>query len=271
MEEYKFIGLIPEKPEEPIFVKVMNQEVTKITSDTPDNEIIEYLRDNKLVETDEKKYDKDIHTNICYINGYVLGKCDGKVVRNELLRKRRRGEFSMEMSVGIGRYGDLNISTDAGRILFPVFIVDKVQRKPLFEIEGLDIYTSTWEEMLSRGVVEYIDIFEASQRDVRIALSLADFYRFTEELSMKEEELRDDPENKDLSRSVEEMKNYAMFSHISIHPASIFGVSGIRIPLANHNHAPKMSHMRPSHTRPGCCRPINPLLSASERGDEEKS
>ena len=191
-------------------------------------------------------YNEAIHKNIFIMDGIILGKCDGKKVRKILTRERRDGRFSREMSVVLTKDGDLVVSNEAGRIIFPVFVVEtsgKNRGRAMFDIKDVDIRTASWEEMVEKNVVEYLDVYEAShQYGIRIATSLADFKSTMKRIKRNKERFEEDPENRELERIVMEEELHVIFSHISIHPVGAFGVSGSYIIMANHNHAPKMAH-----------------------------
>ena len=133
---------------------------------------------------------------------------------------RRSGNLSSEMSIVRDiREKELRISTDAGRVCRPLFIVEK-QRIKLRKshIALLKRNEFTWDHLLENGVVEFVDTEE--EETIMVAMTFGD-----------------------LQSAREFPKIYSFFyTHCEIHPSMILGVCASIIPFPDHNQSPRNTY-----------------------------
>ncbi len=113
-------------------------------------------------------------TDIFYNGRFVGSVKDQQKFIKELKEKRRNNELPIQMSI---RYDqNLNIvliSTETGRVLRPLVVVDDGKRR-LTEnnLKELQAGSLTWNDLVSRGIIEYLD--SAEEENAFVALSAAE-------------------------------------------------------------------------------------------------
>ncbi len=124
------------------------------------------LDDKKLVailaEVGLKK-DNNVTGSDVFYNGRFMGHVDNQVsFVSELRRKRRFGEFPVQMSVRYDKQLDaVLISTEIGRVLRPLVIVEEgVSKLSEDLINDLKNGEIDWNDLVSQGVIEYVDAAE---------------------------------------------------------------------------------------------------------------
>ena len=98
-----------------------------------------------------------------YINGKLVGTVDNpEEVVKYLREKRRRGELSPYTSISYNEESnDIHISTDGGRIIRPLIVVENGKPKLTEEhIEKLKKGEITFSDLVKEGVIEYLDAEE---------------------------------------------------------------------------------------------------------------
>ncbi len=145
-----------------------------------------------------------------FVDGALIGLSDSPVELVARVRKmRRRGELSSEINVSFKEYnGDIIIHTDRGRARRPLIVVE--EGKPLVteeDIEWLKSGEIDFQDLVSRGIVEYIDAEE--EEDLFIA--------------MNEFEITPD------------------HTHLEIDPALILGIGAAHVPFPEHNASPRVT------------------------------
>jgi DNA-directed RNA polymerase II subunit RPB2 len=163
-----------------------------------------------------------------FLNGSWIGvHRDPEHLVRTLRRLRRSRDISEEVSVVRNVAGqELLLFTDAGRICRPLFIVDQErQRLVLSKEEHLaplvqrDQTGFDWNQLVSSGVVEYVDVEE--EETVLIA--------------MTPDDVADARNNPDTAYS----KHY---THCEIHPSMILGICASIIPFPDHNQSPRNTY-----------------------------
>ncbi|MAH47818.1 DNA-directed RNA polymerase subunit B [Candidatus Pacearchaeota archaeon] len=165
-----------------------------------------------------KKYgmsDGDGKIDIFY-NGRFVGVIDAaKDFVDKIRSARRSGKLPMEISVKHENFLDMIfLSTEVGRVLRPVIIVDG--GKPKLKEEHIQMIKKggmTWEDLIKQGIVEYLDA--AEEDDCLVALY--------------ESELTDE------------------YTHFEIDPIDCLGLVTSLVPYGNHDQSARL--MRGSKTQ----------------------
>jgi len=172
------------------------------------------------IELDENKFYKELESlgldsegvdgADIFFNGKFIGstKEPESFVKN-VKEKRRSGEFPIQMSIrNDPRYKTVLISTEAGRVLRPLIIVDngnqRLKNEHKVQIENGEL---KWKDLLSKGIIEYLDA--AEEENALVALY--------------EEELM--PET----------------THLEIDPMDLFGVVTSLVPYGNHDQSSRLN------------------------------
>jgi DNA-directed RNA polymerase subunit B len=172
------------------------------------------------VNLDEKKFLKDLESNgmsleeatgsDVFFNGNFVGtiKNPEEFVKN-LREKRRASELPVEMSFrNEEEFGCILISTEPGRALRPVIIVEEGVSKLTNEIKlQIEQNEIKWNDLLKKGIVEYLDA--AEEENALIAL-------YEDELT---------PEH----------------THLEIDSVDVFGVITCLVPYCNHDQSSRLN------------------------------
>lgn len=180
-----------------------------------------------------------------YLNGIHLGFCNSLVLREELLRLRRTLQSYFDIGIVLDQYLELKIFTNEGRICRPVLIVDKDTQQLVIDMKNLrgsDLYT-----LMSQGALEYIDVAEQEQIQMRIATTVRDLRTFRDDLATTAERyraLQADPNTPlpelEAARIAFENNNRRMrYTHCEVDPTAILGISAISMPFAEFNPGPR--------------------------------
>ncbi len=170
---------------------------------------------DKFIKELEKEGMKQEGEFDVFFNGLFIGCVDNASEFVRILREKRRNSSLPEQMSFREDYDFKNvlISTEPGRVLRPVIIVDdgkpRLTKEHLLQIEENKI---VWEDLIKQGIVEYIDA--AEEENALVAL-------FEEELT---------PEH----------------THLEIDPTDLFGVVTSIVPYANHDQSARL--MRGSKT-----------------------
>jgi DNA-directed RNA polymerase subunit B' len=145
-----------------------------------------------------------------FVDGALIGlSANPQVLVAGVRRLRRRGELSSEINVSYKEYNrDIIIHTDRGRARRPLIVVEG--GKPLVteeDIEWLKSGEIDFSNLISRGVVEYIDAEE--EEDLFVAMNECDLT----------------PEH----------------THLEIDPALILGIGAAHVPFPEHNASPRVT------------------------------
>ena len=181
-----------------------------VSENLPDAQIREILDalDIHPIEEGEAQLGK------VYFNGDLIGTHEAPVdLVTEIRQRRRKNMISNVVNV---RYDDsLNdviINSDPGRIRRPLLVVGRNNRLSIKErdIDSIQQGKSEWEDLLKKGVVEYIDAEE--EENCLIALNEDDLVR---------------------------NKKTHKYSHMEVDPMTILGVATSNVPFPEHNSSPR--------------------------------
>ena len=181
-----------------------------VSENLPDAQIREILDalDIHPIEEGEAQLGK------VYFNGDLIGTHEAPVdLVTEIRQRRRKNMISNVVNV---RYDDsLNdviINSDPGRIRRPLLVVGRNNRLSIKErdIDSIQQGKSEWEDLLKKGIVEYIDAEE--EENCLIALNEDDLVR---------------------------NKKTHKYSHMEVDPMTILGVATSNVPFPEHNSSPR--------------------------------
>ena len=144
------------------------------------------------------------------LNGRFIGTVkDGQKFVKALRDKRRDSELPEQMNFRVDEgFGVVSISTEPGRVLRPMIIVDegnpRLKNEHLVQIEQGEL---NWKDLVKQGIIEYLDAAEEENCLV----------------SLYEEELT--PEN----------------THLEIDATAIFGAVTSLVPYGNHDQSSRLN------------------------------
>ncbi|PIN90060.1 DNA-directed RNA polymerase subunit B [Candidatus Pacearchaeota archaeon CG10_big_fil_rev_8_21_14_0_10_32_14] len=110
------------------------------------------------LEKVNEKYDYDV-----FMDGIFIGNvANGKDFSQNIKEKRRNDELPSELNVRVDdTFKTISISTEPGRVLRPLVIIDngmpRLRDEHLIELESGSI---TWNDLVKKGLVEYLDAAE---------------------------------------------------------------------------------------------------------------
>jgi DNA-directed RNA polymerase subunit B len=123
------------------------------------------MEEGAILSTFEKQgLKKDSNEGIdVFYNGRFIGTCnDGKEFANNLKEKRRSSELPMETGINYDTILEtVFVSTEIGRVLRPLVVVENGKSKLNEEhIDLVEKGTLTWNDLISQGIIEYLDASE---------------------------------------------------------------------------------------------------------------
>ncbi len=145
-----------------------------------------------------------------FYNGRFIGHVDEhEKFISQLREKRRHGELPIETSIRYDKYlNTISISTEIGRVLRPLIIVDNgVPRLKDEHLVLIEEEKMKWDDLLRQGIIEYLDA--AEEENALVALS--------------KEELK--PEH----------------THLEIDSIDLFGLVTSLVPYANHDQSSRLN------------------------------
>ncbi len=145
-----------------------------------------------------------------YVNGKLVDTTDNPEQVVKFLReKRRKGELSPFTSISFNEESnDIHISTDGGRAVRPLIVVENGKSKLTEEIiEQLKNGEITFSDLVSKGIIEYLDAEEEENAYIAVY----------------EKELTEE------------------HTHLEIDPLAILGIGAGVAPYPEHNSAPRIT------------------------------
>lgn len=180
--------------------------------------VYEFLKENGL-NVFEIQQTSDMYDKVWLVlNGKMLGTHDDSIkIYESLIQAKRTGHLNIYTSIVWDiNCNSINISTEGGRSVRPLYIVD-ANNKLRFDKEYADNISTDakWSDMICSmndkvPIVEYIDVEESNSR--LIAMNVGD------------------------------LKKNTKFTHMEIHPSLILGVLASNIPFSDHNQAPRNTY-----------------------------
>lgn len=216
------------------------------------NAILEFLEEWAMENLSEVEPSHIHQGTKVFVNGVWVGiHRDPDHLVSTLKKLRRRVDVSPEVSVVRDiRDKELRIQTDAGRIMRPLFIVEdmrlklskdmvrQLRRTSAGDIDDESGESFAWKELISHGVVEYIDTEE--EETVMICMTpddLTDSRAIA--LGAELDKQIDDPSARLKNKGELYTRNW---THCEIHPSMILGVCASIIPFPDHNQSPRNTY-----------------------------
>jgi DNA-directed RNA polymerase subunit B len=187
-----------------------------ITTGVDSREFVSKLRRMGVIPVDEADTKlRQVGAKV-FVDGLIAGYAgEGDKMAQELIRMRRSGEISSEVNVAYtppraeGGRAELYVNCDQGRVRRPVIIIENSKPRLTREhVEAVQRGEMRWEDLVERGVVEYLDADE--EEDTLIAPSPG---RITEKTT-----------------------------HVEIAPYTILGIAASLIPYPEHNQSPRNAY-----------------------------
>ena len=211
--------------------------------------VIEFLEEWGLESLEENAHSATPCTKV-FVNGVWMGvHRDAANLVKTIKKLRRKRDIESEVSVVRDiRERELRLSTDAGRVLRPLFVVENqqlvLQKKHIkWLIDGTDgvweldqdgnpvLRQFNWDSLVDRGIVELLDAEE--EETVMIAMTQEDL-----ENSRLQQQGIDPHANDgdfDPAARLKAGINSHTWTHCEIHPSMILGVCASIIPFPDHN------------------------------------
>ena len=146
------------------------------------------MDENKFAETLVQfglEKERDAKATDIFYNGRFIGatKEPGKFL-NSVKEQRRNNELPIQLSIRYDRnFNNILISTEVGRVLRPLVIVEDSQSKLTEEHEELlKDNKISWNDLISQGVIEYVDASE--EENALVALKKEDITNETTHLEV---------------------------------------------------------------------------------------
>jgi DNA-directed RNA polymerase II subunit RPB2 len=166
---------------------------------------LEKYVEDKFIEVREMVTEVPLYK--VFLDGAWVVSVDEKMVQflvGKLKKFRRKLMISFDTCVCLDKESkELHIFTGPGRFCRPLLVVENLH------LLNEETKNSSWNELLSKGIVEYIDI--AEEEEIMIAMDL--------------KQIRKDPDE--------------TYSHLEIHPSVILGICASIIPFPDHNQSPR--------------------------------
>jgi len=166
------------------------------------------------VEEIVKKFLSDTKKSLIFIDGKIVGSTEKpKELVNEIRNKRRMGLINPHIGVSyFDGFDEVRINCDSGRLQRPLIVVE--DGKPKLKEKHIELLKEgklKWNDLIKRGIIEYLD---AEEEDNML-------------VAMRPEELENKPKNQ--------------YTHLELDPSFMLGISGNIIPFPNHNRGDRVN------------------------------
>jgi len=135
---------------------------------------IEFDENSSLKKFKDAGLNEDGKFDVFFNGRYIGAVKNNKDFVAEVRKLRRKGGLPGDLSVrSFGTAGEVVISTEIGRVLRPLIVVEDGKSKLTEEVEKeLEEGESTWQDLIDRGIIEYVDASE--EEDALVALEKDD-------------------------------------------------------------------------------------------------
>ncbi|XP_024544534.1 DNA-directed RNA polymerases IV and V subunit 2 [Selaginella moellendorffii] len=159
-----------------------------------------------------------------FLNGRLLGlstRDEAKAAVLHLRNRRRRGAIHSEVEIAPNKHGELQIFTDGGRVLRPVFIVENnewlLTDDNVSELHGLNNGEEKVRFLLQEGLVELLGPEEEEQCVIASRYS--------------------------------DLRSGIRYTHMELHPAAMLSITASTIPFAQHNLSTRVTYQAQKHSK----------------------
>ncbi|KAH6582429.1 hypothetical protein BASA61_008538 [Batrachochytrium salamandrivorans] len=208
-----------------------------VTVGSPSPPIMEFLEEWTMESLEEISPSAIPTATKIFLNGMWVGiHRDPDQLVSTLRRLRRSVDVSPEVSVVRDvRDRELRLCTDSGRIARSLFVVTPDQNLVLTKdlVQEIHEGKKQWKDLLSEGVVEYIDTEE--EETVMICMTPDDLAEARLAAS-GQAQTRQQVGTGRLKSATVYTRNY---THCEIHPSMILGICASIIPFPDHNQSPR--------------------------------
>ncbi|KAL2887920.1 DNA-directed RNA polymerase II subunit RPB2 [Ceratocystis lukuohia] len=230
---------------------------------TPSDPIIEFMINRGMEIIEEYEPLRYPNATKVFVNGVWVGvHQDPKHLVTEMTETRRRSYLPNEVSlVRDIRDREFKIFSDAGRVMRPVFVVQR-EADPDRGLEAGQLVLTKdhvnsireeqenptggprefgWNWLVNQGVIEYLDAEEEETTMICMTPEDLDTYRLRKSgVDVPEEPMGDDDINKRLKTNIKPTTH--MYTHCEIHPSMILGICASIIPFPDHNQSPRNTY-----------------------------
>lgn len=209
--------------------------MSTITIASDSRSIYTYLNDFGVIHIGMDNIEEYNKNTWIFLNGNIVGiHKTPKELYQRLLGYKRRGIINIYTSISWDISKNMiNISTEAGRCVRPIYIVNPDNNKLLFDkkyVLALKNKELSWKNMIAditlntkddsskfESIIEYVDVEENNTLMIASVLS-------------------------DLKKGNKGERLQLRYTHMEIHPSLILGVLASNIPFSNHNQAPRNTY-----------------------------
>ncbi|KAJ9094896.1 hypothetical protein QFC19_007752 [Naganishia cerealis] len=241
-----------------------------ISVGTPSMPIVNFLHQWQIMDLEEY-FDNPDATRV-FVNGQWIGvHTNPSRLLADLIKYRRGGHIRNEVSIVRDiRERELRIYSDSGRIMRPLFVVDRNTQMILMKPKEFQALQKTlelkknqetalesvmldapfgWPQLLALGKVEYLDAEE--EETSMIAMTVDDLENSRKTIDVKSEGYQGErmpgqlPSEFDPAHRVKSTSFSHNFTHCEIHPSMILGVCASIIPFPDHNQVSGFYQLHP--------------------------
>jgi len=165
-------------------------------------------------------------TKAFFIDGEHHGFCDPYETKLYFDTLRRSNQIPADIGIVLDQFETIHIRTTAGRPMVPYLIVDDDQNL-VIDTKGLwqaDIAT-----LFVEGCIEYIDVGESVSPRTIIAEDVSRLQEKREYIAKTCQNLSNEPNNASYQRAYESALNQDLYTHCTIDPTAIYGLSVLTI------------------------------------------
>lgn len=225
-------------------------------SDRDFNKVKEELIGNGLELLELVSFEQIPEMTRVFIDGVWVGMIENVTqCVHELMQLRRNGTFEDHPSFTLKYFeNELDIHTGGGRTCRPLYVIgdDGALRITSEHVDALESHELSWSNLVSKGIVEYLD--NAEEETCMLAMNLSSFCAKDEEEEGLEEDgagasgilLSEDSDSENgfgggLER-IDDAADTPQYTHCEIHPSMILGVVASIIPFPDHNQSPRNTY-----------------------------
>ncbi|KAF8313839.1 DNA-directed RNA polymerase II, subunit 2 [Clavulina sp. PMI_390] len=212
--------------------------------------ILEFLNEWGLEPLEENAANSGTLTKV-FVNGVWMGnhRDPGSLIMT-LRKLRRRDDISSEVSIVQDiREREIRLSTDAGRVCRPLFIVDNQQlllkKSHIHRLsdKGLGGHNDdpyTFSDLRKEGIIELLDAEE--EETVMICMTPDELDESRAEGAAGGYAATSGTTDRDIAARIQSTLSSHTWTHCEIHPSMILGICASIIPFPDHNQSPRNTY-----------------------------